>query len=127
MMVDDNELCSENIPNPSIRSLNKTLIEKVVGGNLVPDNFIYDVRKKGEVVIEVPKKNERGAIKQRRAFRIACPLVSDVNAKDTGGKKRRKTFWTDIINNEKKIGEESRKQAETGGGANEEEEEQNGK
>jgi len=76
--------------------MNKTLIERVIGGSGVGSNFIYDVRAANEVVIEVPEKNREGCEKAARVFKRACPLKEIVHdAKKQGERAKRASLDED--------------------------------
>ena len=91
MTVDDDELVSSRIPNPAIRSLNLTLIDKVSTGSL--ETNIVDVRANGEVTIDVPPSVAERSKPFVREFERLCPLARAAGDKNAFTKKR---FWSDV-------------------------------
>ena len=96
MILRDDEVVSHKIANPAIRSLNRTLIERIVQPN-ENSKLIIDVRKNGDVIIETPgdiATKARGAISD---FERVCPLFK----KTDKSKYVKKRFWSDISSDDK--------------------------
>ncbi|GMI25268.1 hypothetical protein TeGR_g12717 [Tetraparma gracilis] len=90
MMLGDDELRPASIPNPAIRSLNRTLIRRLVkGGAGGGGDDVVDCRRNGDVVVETPPAVLEGCREAVSAFFEVVP----VKAHEKGGKSSTKQFW----------------------------------